>query len=447
MTRIPGYPEKQGLYDPAYESDACGIGFVVNIKGRKSHKLVRQALEVLEHLEHRGACGCEANTGDGAGMLLQLPHAFFAAVCDFELPEPGEYGVGMLFLPSDEGQRKACEERFEKIVAEEGQHFLGWRDVPTNNAALGNTAKAREPFQRQAFIGRGEVRGDGELAFERKLYVICKRTENAIRYSGEFGNGDFFYPASLSSRTIVYKGMLIPDQVKDYFPDMVDERFESAIALVHSRFSTNTFPSWERAHPYRYMIHNGEINTVRGNGNWMHAREGMLASELFGDDIEKLFPVIHEDGSDSAKFDNALELLSLGGRSLAHAVMMMIPEPWEKHETMSDEKRAFYEYHSCLMEPWDGPASVAFTDGTVVGGMLDRNGFRPSRYYITKDDTLVLSSEPGVLAIPPQDVVPKARLQPGRMLLIATHARDPGQAAFTKPRGGTALAAGFRLHF
>ena len=421
MTRIPGYPEKQGLYDPAYESDACGIGFVVNIKGRKSHKLVRQAIEVLEHLEHRGACGCEANTGDGAGMLLQLPHAFFAAVCDFELPEPGEYGVGMLFLPSDEGQRKACEERFEKIVAEEGQHFLGWRDVPTNNAALGNTAKAREPFQRQAFIGRGEVRGDSELAFERKLYVICKRAENAIRYSGEFGNGDFFYPASLSSRTIVYKGMLIPDQVKDYFPDMVDERFESAIALVHSRFSTNTFPSWERAHPYRYMIHNGEINTVRGNGNWMHAREGMLASELFGDDIEKLFPVIHEDGSDSAKFDNALELLSLGGRSLAHAVMMMIPEPWENHETMSDEKRAFYEYHSCLMEPWEGPASVAFTNGTVVGGMLDRNGFRPSRYYITKDDTLVLSSETGVLAIPPQDVVTKARLQPGRMLLIDTH--------------------------
>jgi len=422
MTHIPGYPKKQGLYDPAYESDACGIGFVVNIKGRKSHKLVHQAIEVLEHIEHRGACGCEVNTGDGAGILLQLPHKFFAGVCDFDLPEPGEYGVGMLFLPPAAAERAACEEIFVRIVEEEGQRFLGWRDVPTNNAALGNTAKAREPVQRQAFIGRGEVYGDDELAFERKLYVICKRSENDIRYNDELANGDFFYPASLSSRTIVYKGMLIPDQVEGYFLDMVDGRFESAIALVHSRFSTNTFPSWERAHPYRYMIHNGEINTVRGNGNWMHAREGMLASELFGDDIDKLYPIIHEDGSDSAKFDNALELLHLGGRSLAHAAMMMIPEPWEKHETMSDEKRAFYEYHSCLMEPWDGPASIAFTDGTIVGGTLDRNGFRPSRYYITTDDMMVLSSETGVLAIPPEEVVSKGRLQPGRMLLIDTAA-------------------------
>ena len=421
MTRVPGYPEKQGLYDPAYETDACGIGFVVNIRGRKSHKLVNQALEVLEHIEHRGACGCEVNTGDGAGMLLQIPHKFFTGVCDFDLPEPGAYGVAMLFLPPGASDRKACEEQVEKIVAEEGQKLLGWRDVPTDNAALGNTAKAGEPFQRQAFIGRGEVYGDDGLAFERKLYVICKRSENAIRYSGDFKNGVFFYPASVSSRTIVYKGMLTPDQVGSYFLDIADERFESAIGLVHSRFSTNTFPSWERAHPYRYMIHNGEINTVRGNGNWMHAREGMLASELFGDDIEKLFPIVHEDGSDSAKFDNALELLHLGGRSLAHAAMMMIPEPWEKHESMSDEKRAFYEYHSCLMEPWDGPASVAFTDGTVVGGMLDRNGLRPSRYYVTKDDTMVLSSETGVLTIAPEDVVTKGRLQPGRMLLIDTH--------------------------
>ena len=420
MTRIPGYPQKQGLYDPVRESDACGIGFVVNIKGHKSHKVVRQSLEVLEHLKHRGACGCEANTGDGSGMLVQLPHKFFSAICDFELPAPGEYGVGMLFLPPDPLQRQVCEERFARIVEEEGQRILGWRDVPTHNAALGHTAKLREPFQRQVFIGRGEVQGDDALAFERKLYVIRKRAENAIRYSGEVADGDFFYPASLSSRTVVYKGMLISDQVVDYFPDLTDERFEAAIALVHSRFSTNTFPSWERAHPYRYIIHNGEINTVRGNGNWMRAREGMLASEYFGDDIDKLFPIIHEDGSDSAKFDNALELLTLGGRSLAHGVMMMIPEPWENHETMSAEKRAFYEYHSCLMEPWDGPASVAFTDGVVVGGMLDRNGFRPSRYYIAKDDTLVLSSETGVLSIPPEDVVFKGRLQPGRMLLIDT---------------------------
>ena len=330
-----------------------------------------------------------------------LPHKFFSAICDFALPAPGEYGVGMLFLPPDPVQRQVCEEHFARIVEEEGQHILGWRDVPTHNAALGQTARLREPFQRQVFIGCGEVQGDDALAFERKLYVICKRAENSIRYSGKVEDGDFFYPASLSSRTVVYKGMLISDQVVDYFPDLSDERFEAAIALVHSRFSTNTFPSWERAHPYRYIIHNGEINTVRGNGNWMCAREGMLASEYFGDDIDKLFPIIHEDGSDSAKFDNALELLTLGGRSLAHGVMMMIPEPWENHETMSAEKRAFYEYHSCLMEPWDGPASVAFTDGVVVGGMLDRNGFRPSRYYVAKDDTLVLSSETGVLSIPP----------------------------------------------
>ncbi len=420
MTHIPGYPQKQGLYDPANESDACGIGFVVNIKGRKSHKLVRQGIEVLLHLEHRGACGCEPNTGDGAGILLQVPHAFFASVCDFDLPGPGEYGVGMLFLPPDPDACRACEEIFARIVDEEGQRLIGWRDVPTDNSALGHTARLREPRQRQVFIGRGALSADDELAFERKLYVICKRAENEIRHSGTVEGGDYFYPASLSARTIVYKGMLISNQVESYFTDLSDERFESAIALVHSRFSTNTFPSWERAHPYRYVIHNGEINTVRGNGNWMHAREGMLGSELFGDDIAKLFPIIHEDGSDSAKFDNALELLTLGGRSLAHAVMMMIPEPWENHETMSDEKRAFYEYHSCLMEPWDGPASVAFTDGTVVGGVLDRNGFRPSRYYITTDDTLVLSSETGVLELAPEDVVTKGRLQPGRMLLIDT---------------------------
>ncbi len=420
MKHIPGYPQKQGLYDPRNEHDACGMGFVVNIKGKKSHMLVQQALEVLVHLEHRGACGCEPNTGDGAGILLQVPHTLLSAACSFALPEAGAYGVGMLSLPRDPAQRRHCEEIIERIVCEEGQSVLGWRDVPTDNAALGATAKLGEPAMRQLFVGRNAKVGPDPLAFERVLYVIRKRAENEIRYSNKVEGGQFFNASSFSARTLCYKGMLISTQVEGYFPDLTDSRIDSALALVHSRFSTNTFPSWDRAHPYRYIIHNGEINTVRGNGNWMHAREGMLASELFGDDISKIFPIMHEDGSDSQKFDNALEMLYLGGRSLPHAIMMMIPEPWEKHETMSDEKRAFYEYHSCLMEPWDGPASVGFTDGVVVGGMLDRNGFRPSRYYVTKDDLVVLASETGVLSIPPENIEYKGRLQPGRMLLIDT---------------------------
>ncbi len=417
MSTIPGHPSKQGLYDPRNERDACGMGFVVNIKGVKSHALVHQALEVLVHLEHRGACGCEPNTGDGAGILMQVPHAFFAGVCDFALPEAGAYGVGMLFMPKDGSQRALCEDILARVIEEEGQELLGWRDVPVDSGDLGATALVGEPLMRQVFIGRGEGVGPDPLDFERALYVIRKRAANAIRYSGKVPT---YYAASFSARTIVYKGMFISPQVEPYFPDLLDPRVESAIALVHSRFSTNTFPSWQRAHPYRYVIHNGEINTVRGNENWMHAREGMLESALFGDKLNETFPVIHEDGSDSAKFDNALELLYLGGRSLPHAVMMMVPEPWEKHESMSDEKRAFYEYHSCLMEPWDGPASIGFTDGVVVGGVLDRNGFRPSRYYVTKDDIVVLASETGVLSIPPENVAYKGRLEPGRMLLIDT---------------------------
>ena len=417
MSNIPGYPSKQGLYDPRNERDACGMGFVVNIKGQKSHELVHQALEVLVNLEHRGACGCEPNTGDGAGILMQIPHKFFAAVCDFELPEAGAYGVGMLFVPRDKKARAICEETLARIIEEEGQTLLGWRDVPVNNSQLGDTALKGEPIIRQVFIGRSQSVGSDPLDFERVLYVIRKRAANTIRYSGQVPS---YYTASFSARTIVYKGMFISTQVEPYYPDLLDKRLESALALVHSRFSTNTFPSWQRAHPYRYIIHNGEINTVRGNGNWMHAREGMLESELFGDKLHDTFPVIHEDGSDSAKFDNALELLYLGGRSLPHAVMMMVPEPWERHENMSDEKRAFYEYHSCLMEPWDGPASIGFTDGTLVGGVLDRNGFRPSRYYVTKDDIVVLASETGVLSIPPENIEYKGRLEPGRMLLIDT---------------------------
>jgi len=416
-----GLPPKQGLYDPSFEHDACGVGFVVNMKGKKSHSIVKDALTALVNLRHRGACGCEINTGDGAGILFQLPHAFLKAAAKkegFELPSEGEYGVGMIYLPTQDSVRRSCEKLFEQIIEEEGQKLIGWRTVPTLNHTLGNTAKASEPLVRQIFIGRNPKIKD-DLAFERKLYVIRKRAENAIRYSGKAGFHSFYVP-SLSYKTIVYKGMLMSEQVEEFYPDLTNPMVESSLGLVHSRFSTNTFPSWERAHPYRYMAHNGEINTLRGNINWMHARESMLASDLFGDDIKKLFPIVNEDGSDSAMFDNCLEFMVLGGRSLPHAVMMMIPEPWENHDSMPDEKRAFYEFHGSLMEPWDGPASIAFTDGIQIGAVLDRNGLRPSRYYVTKDDRVIMASEVGVLDVEPENVLEKGRLQPGRMFLIDT---------------------------
>ena len=423
-----GLPPKQGLYDPKFERDACGVGFVVNIKGQKSHEIVRQALTVLHNLDHRGAAGAEANTGDGAGILLQVPHTFLAKVCadqGIALPAAGDYGVGMVYLPQDPTQRRECERHLEQIINEEGQELLGWRTVPTNNDSLGATAQSREPLVRQVFIGKNAagLPSTDELAFERKLYVIRRRAENDIRFGmGEsvLPGGDFFYFASLSCRTIVYKGMLLTSQVDAFFGDLSDPLIDSALALVHSRFSTNTFPSWERAHPYRYIIHNGEINTMRGNENWMAARQSSLESALWGDDIQKLRPIIDPEGSDSAKFDNCLEFLALSGRSLPHAIMMMIPEPWSKHETMSDARMAFYEYHSTLMEPWDGPASIAYTDGTVVGAILDRNGLRPSRYYVTTDDLVIMASEVGVLDVPPEKIVEKKRLEPGRMFLVDT---------------------------
>jgi glutamate synthase (ferredoxin) len=408
---------KQGLYDPQFEHDACGVGFIVHMKGQQSHAIVDQALTILLNLDHRGACGCETNTGDGAGILIQLPHKFLARVAKAEgitLPEAGQYGVGAIYASPDPTQREQSRREFEKVVASEGQRVLGWRDVPTDNSSLGNTAKASEPFMQQVFIQRDRDLVD-DLSFERKLYVIRKLSHNAIRATGI---DPYWYPASLSCRTIVYKGMLMPVQVGQYFPDLQDPDLESALALVHSRFSTNTFPSWERAHPYRYIAHNGEINTLRGNINWMHARQSLFESELFGDDMKKSQPVINVEGSDSLIFDNALELLVLAGRSLPHAMMMMIPEPWTAHESMSDEKKAFYEYHSCLMEPWDGPASIAFTDGTSIGAVLDRNGLRPSRYYVTKDDLVIMASEAGVLPIEPERVAIKGRLQPGRMFLV-----------------------------
>jgi glutamate synthase (ferredoxin) len=411
----------QGLYQSKHEHDACGIGFVVNIKGKQSNEIVQQALTVLHNLDHRGATGSEPDTGDGAGILMQIPHKFLEHSCrglGIDLPRPGQYGVGMIFLPPHRENRLPCEKVIEEIVEEEGQEILGWRKVPTDNFKIGQSAMDAEPSVRQLFIKRSsDINTD--LDFERKLYIIRRRTARAIEES-DLTDKDYFYIPSLSSRTLIYKGMLTPTQLKAFYPDLSDPKMESALALVHSRFSTNTFPSWDLAHPYRYLIHNGEINTLRGNQNAMHAREAQLASDLFGDDLDKIKPIIQEDGSDSAKFDNSLEFLLLSGRSLPHAMMMMIPEPWEKHESMDDEMKAFYEYHSCLMEPWDGPASIAFTDGRMVGATLDRNGLRPSRYYVTSDDTVVLSSEVGVLDIPPEDVIHKDRLQPGRMLLIDT---------------------------
>jgi len=411
-----GLPPKQGLYDPSFEHDACGVGFIVHMKGKKSHDIVANALTILENLDHRGAC-CEENTGDGAGILMQIPHEFLQKVCKasgFALPEPGQYGVASFFTSPDPTARAASQREFEKVAAAEGCPVLGWRDLPTDNSRLGKSAKASEPFMRQAYLARDPKLAD-DAAFERKLYVIRKVAHNAIR---EPKIDTYWYAPSLSCRTLVYKGMLTPEQVGQYFKDLRDPDMKSALALVHSRFSTNTFPSWERSHPYRYIAHNGEINTLRGNINWMLARQAHFASELFGDDMQKIKPVINVTGSDSTIFDNALELMVLSGRSLPHAMMMMIPEPWAGHESMSDEKKAFYEYHSCLMEPWDGPASVAFTDGTMIGATLDRNGLRPSRYYVTKDDLVIMASEAGVLPVAPENVAHKGRLQPGRMFIV-----------------------------
>jgi len=417
-----GLPPRQGLYDPQYEHDACGLGMVVDIKGKKSHRIIEQAVTVMTNLTHRGARGMEANTGDGAGIVMQVPHAFLQKKAErhnFSLPEEGQYGVGMIFLPPDSNHRRVIEMHFETIIASEGQRVLGWRTVKTNNSALGDTAKRAEPKMRMIFIARNpQIKTD--MVFERKLFLIRKRAENEIRFGGAFEGGNFFYVASLSYKTLIYKGMLASDQLAGYFPDLSDPDMESSLAIVHSRFSTNTFPSWERAHPYRYVSHNGEINTLRGNVNWLHAQENFLESVVFGDEIKKALPILQPDGSDTAMFDNCLELLTLAGRSLPHAMMMMIPEPWSHHESMPDDKRAFYEFHANLMEPWDGPAAMGFTDGIMVGASLDRNGLRPARYYITKDDLLVLASEVGVLNIPAEEIAYKGRLKPGRMLLVDT---------------------------
>src|SRR5438445_1681439 len=417
----PGQPAAQGLYDPRHEHDACGVGFVVSIKGKKSHTIVRQALQVLINLLHRGACGCEPNTGDGAGILLQTPDKFLRRECDrlsIPLPGPKEYGCGLVFLPRDPEQRDKVRALLHSIVEEEGARMLGWRDVPTDDHLLGATALSVEPNIQQVFIGRGPGVHD-HARFERKLYVIRKLFEKAVA-ALDIPEPKFAYIPSLSSNTLIYKGMLSADQIETMFPDITDPLVESALALVHQRFSTNTFPSWPLAHPYRYIAHNGEINTLRGNINWMHAREAVCRSALLGDDLKKIFPIVVEGGSDSAIFDNVLEFLVMAGRPLPLAVLMMIPEAWSGHESMSEERKAFYEYHGCLMEPWDGPASIAFTDGTVIGAVLDRNGLRPSRYYVTKDGLVVMASEVGVLDIPPERVLLKERLHPGRIFLVDT---------------------------
>ena len=410
---------REGLYDPAHEHDACGVGFVAHIKNQKSHAIVAQGLQILKNLEHRGATGYDPLLGDGAGILIQIPDAFLReemARQGIDLPPVGEYGVGMIFLPRNMESRRACEAAIERTIRYEGQTLLGWRDVPVDSRGLAQAAKDIEPVIRQVFIGCGEGVEDTDT-LERKLYIIRKEAGHRVQ-ALKLPDVKMFYVPSLSARTIVYKGMLLADQVGEYFLDLRDERLVSALALVHQRFSTNTFPTWDLAHPFRMIAHNGEINTLRGNVNWIRAREHGIASPLFGEDLQKIWPLIYDGQSDSASFDNALELLVMGGYSLAHAMMMLIPEAWAGNPLMDEERRAFYEYHMALMEPWDGPAAVAFTDGRQIGATLDRNGLRPARYLVTDDDLVVMASESGVLPIEQERIVKKWRLQPGKMLLI-----------------------------
>ena len=412
-------PQRQGLYDPANEHDACGVGFVAHIKNQKSHAIIEQGLLILQNLEHRGATGYDPLLGDGAGILIQIPDQFFReemAQQGITLPPCGEYGVGMVFLPRGDASRRACEAVIERAIRYEGQVLLGWRDVPVDNNGLAQAAKDNEPMVRQVFIGAGGGIADVD-ALERKLYILRKETGHTIQ-ALKLPDGKMFYVPSMSARTVVYKGMLLARQVGTYYRDLKDPRVVSALALAHQRFSTNTFPTWGLAHPFRMIAHNGEINALRGNVNWMHARERGISSAVLGEDVDKIWPLIYHGQSDSASFDNVLELLVMGGYSLAHAMMLMIPEAWAGNPLMDEQRRAFYEYHMAVMEPWDGPAAVAFTDGRQIGATLDRNGLRPARYLITDDDLVVMSSEIGVLPIAQERIVKKWRLQPGKMFLI-----------------------------
>src|SRR5215469_11733598 len=414
-------PAPQGLYHPHNEHDACGMGLVASIRGEKSHDIIRKGLEVLMNLTHRGACGCDPETGDGAGILIQIPHAFFSRECGelgMQLPGEGEYGVAMCFLPVDKHSRLQCEGVFERICAAEGLKVIGWRDTPVNGDAIGREARATQPYIEQFFVGRPE--GLDEENFERLLYRVRRKIENEIAVSDIEGTHEFFYIPSFSCRTIIYKGLMLAPQIEKFYAELANPLVTSAMALIHQRFSTNTFPSWKLAHPYRYVAHNGEINTVRGNVSWMNARQGVLHSPHYGEEIDELFPVITPGGSDSASLDNAVEFLYQSGRSLPHVMAMLIPEAWAGNPDMDEDKRAFYEYHASLMEPWSGPAAIAFTDGRVIGATLDRNGLRPGRYIVTKDDLVVLASETGVLDVPAEEIRKKGRLQPGRMFLVDT---------------------------
>ncbi|MFP4522034.1 MAG: glutamate synthase central domain-containing protein, partial [Fibrobacterota bacterium] len=412
-----GHPIASGLYNPANEHDSCGVGMVASLDGMPDHSIVQKGIKVLVNLEHRGAKGGDKSTGDGAGILTSVPHDFFQNVCTengIELPQPGKYGVGFLFLPVDAELSEKCINAVQTSAAEEGQCFLGWRDVPVKRNVAGKISAAAMPEFKQFFVAAGPESSDD---FERKLYVLRRKIENIV---SEYDDGDYsqFYIVSLSSRTVVYKGMLTGTQLPDFYEDLQNPLFRSPFSLVHQRYSTNTMPTWSLAQPFRYLAHNGEINTLRGNINRMRAREHLLDSPLFGKDIEKIKPVIQENGSDSACFDNALELLVQGGRSLAHSMMMMVPEAWGTKYHISKDKRAFYEYHSAIMEPWDGPAALVFTDGRYIGAMLDRNGLRPARYTVTREGTIVMASESGVLDFPGDDILKRGRLQPGKMFLV-----------------------------
>jgi glutamate synthase (NADPH/NADH) large chain len=417
---IYGLPPKQGLYSPDLEKDSCGVGFVAHMKGKKSHAIVNQGLEVLVNLTHRGAVGADADSGDGAGIMIQIPHLFLSKETEklgFSLPNEGEYAVGMIFFPQDPNARIYCEGIFERYLEKENLRLLGWRNVPIQEHAAGINARGTHPVVHQIFIAKDNL---DSTTFERKLYIVRKQIENALMAS-DVQYTEAFYVCSLSSKTMIYKGQLLAHQIPEFFPDLKDETMESAIALVHQRYSTNTFPSWDRSQPFRYLAHNGEINTLRGNVNWMNAREGVLESEILGEDIKKVYPIITPNGSDSSNLDNALELLLASGKSLAHAVSMLIPEAWQEHKTMDPDKKGFYEYHAGLMEPWDGPAAIAFTDGIQIGATLDRNGLRPARYLVTDDDLVVMASETGVLPFETKNIVEKGRLQPGKMFLIDTN--------------------------
>ncbi|MDE2365162.1 MAG: glutamate synthase subunit alpha, partial [Hyphomicrobiales bacterium] len=417
--RDPHLPEAQGLYDPRYEHDSCGVGFVADMKNRRSHAIVEMGLQILLNLDHRGAVGADPKLGDGCGILVQIPHRFFKEECaklGFELPESGHYGIGQFFMPTDTDKREKVRAIVARVLEEEGLTLLGWREVPVDSSDLGDAVKEVEPAHRQVFVGRGPGVTD-EDDFERRLYVARKVISNAL-YSIDGKVMAEFYPVSMSCRTIVYKGMVLVSQLGPYYRDLQDPRFDSALALVHQRFATNTFPSWRLAHPYRMVAHNGEINTLRGNVNWMAARQASVESKLFGNDISKLWPISYEGQSDTACFDNALEFLVQGGYPLAHAMMMLIPEAWAGNPLMDEGRRSFYEYHAAMMEPWDGPAAVAFTDGRQIGATLDRNGLRPARYLVTDDGLVVMASEMGVLPIPQEKIVTKWRLQPGKMLLV-----------------------------